>query len=205
MILVCVAALAAVGGAWWAVDALVLTPTTPDAASSADAWVQYVVDPKGLPRRDSGAAVQTLQELLARLLSDANFRDSFASALRRSTPEEQAAFREHVFDAFKPKLMADIRRYHELQGDARTAFLDERLVDFKRMEMLSRGAKIDKAAFADAAGDQAALLKLLLTKTTDEERALGAAYIRAAVARWNEIRQEPETLAAFEARLESRR
>src|SRR5262249_8782886 len=153
-----------------------------------EAWVEYVVDAKGLPRREPDAAARTLQDLLVRLLSDAAFRDSFASALRRSTPEEQAAFREHVFDAFKPRLMADIRRFDELQGDARTAFLDDRLIDFKRMEMLSRGTKIDKSAFAEAAGDQAALLKLLIAKTTDQERALGAAYIRAAAARWNELR-----------------
>lgn len=187
--------------AYWATDRWILAPPAPTDSSAAPVWIDYLVDERGLVRDDASRAAQRLNGLVRRLLADEPFRHDFAACLRRGSAEEQAAFREHVFDAFKPAILADVRRYHELGDDARTAFLDERLVAFKRLELLSRGSKIDRASWADAAGTQAELLKLLAAKTTDEERSLGAAYIRAAAERWNEIRHDPEQLAAFERRL----
>lgn len=199
-----VGVIAAAAALWWAIDRLVLTPPTPGPSAAATAWLDYTVSPRGLARLAPDAAVPVLESLLVRVLSDTPFRESFAAELRRASTEDQAAFREHVFDAFKPRLMADVRRYHDLEGDARDAFLDDRLIYFKRMELLSRGSKLDKSSIGDAAGEQAALIKLLLEKTTEEERSLGAAYIRAAALHWNEIRQDPDRLAAFEARLKTR-
>jgi hypothetical protein len=197
----CIAAIACAGATYWIVDRVVLAPATPTPSSPADVWLAYVVEPRGMARLKPEQATRYLEHLLVRLLSDEAFRNAFASGLRSGAAEEQGAFREHVFDAFKPKLMADIRRYDELKDDAaRTVFLDERLLDFKRMELLTGGSKIDKS-FADAAGGQAELIKLLLAKTTEEERSLGAAYIRAAVERWNEIKQDEAKRADFEKRL----
>lgn len=197
----CLVPLLLLGGAWWALNALILTPRAPGATDPAAAWVAYIVHDKGLVQLSAEERERFLKRHTQRWVSEPEYRDQFAVAVRRSTSEERAAFRTHLFDSIKPLVMVHIRSYHALAGDARAKFVDERIVEYNRMGSVIGSAKLDKAAFGDALPGSQELMQLLLTRTSDEERALGAAYFAALTARVTEIQNDPALKSEFERRI----
>lgn len=199
--LACASPLLLLGGLWWAVNAFLLTPGVPDDDASAEECARFIVHEKGLSRLDGDRRDRFLQHHLRRLVQDAALRDRFAAVLRRLTVEEQAAFRAHLFDAFKPHVLSDVRRFHDLQGERRGGYLDERIVEYNRVAAFLGGARIDKRAFGNALPDPSQMTELLLTKTTEEERELGLAYFGALAERVKQILADPELKREFEARI----
>jgi len=201
VVLACASPLLLLGGLWWAVNAFVLTPGVPDDDAPAEECVRFIVHEKGLPRLAGERRDRFLQHHLRRLVQDADLRDRFAAALRRLTHEQQAASRAHLFDAFKPHVLADVRRFHDLQGEPRRHYLDERIVEYNRVAAFLREARIDQRAFGDALPDPGQMTKLLLTKTTEQERELGLAYFAALAERIKQILADLELKREFEARI----
>jgi hypothetical protein len=199
--LACASPLLVLGGLWWAVNALLLTPGVPDDDASAEECVRFIVHEKGLSRLGDGRRDRFLQHHLRRLVQDAALRDRFAAVLRRLTVEEQAAFRAHLFDAFKPHVLRDVRRFHDLQGEPRRRYLDERIVEYNRVAAFLQEARIDKRAFGSALPDAGQMTKLLLTRTSEQERELGLAYFGALAERVKQILADPELKRELEARI----
>jgi hypothetical protein len=188
-------------GVWWLVNEFVLAPAVPGEDATAQQCVEFVAHAKGLPRLDSQQRIAFVEARMHQAVEDESFRESFVSALRRSTKEERAAFRANLFDALKPRVLRDVHRFHELREEARVAWLDERLVDYKRLEMLLRTIRIDKHAFDEDLADSRNLLNLIVAKTTASERSLCLAYLGALGQRATEILRRPELKEQFEQRL----
>jgi len=201
VLLGCAAPVVILAGVWWLVTEVLLVPSVPDASTPPDEVVQYITHPKGLPRLDPARVEAFLYAQVHRLLADADFRDRFLSAVRSSSPEEQSAFRAHLFDAFKPIFMRDVHRFHELDGVARREYLDERIVAYNRMSAYAGRVAIRPDAIHGLAPSQNQLLELLTERTTEQERRLGSAYYAALQARVLEILADPELKAAFETRI----
>jgi len=201
LVLACAAPVLVLAGLWLLVTEVLLVPAVPDATTPPDQVAQFIIHEKGLPRlsREKCDAVLKLQ--ISRLVRDEPFRNRFAAEYRVSSPEEQKAFREHLFDAFKPLVMEDIRRFHELPEPARRGYLDERIVTYNRLSKLLSSVQIDKNIAGSPADTQADLLTTLLQKTTEEERQAGIAYAQALAVRVAAILADPELKAEFEARI----
>lgn len=199
--LACAAPVLLLALVWWLVTDVILVPSIPQATTPPEQVVEFITHPKGLPWLAQARAETFLYEQVRRLLSDASFRDRFLSALRTASPDEQAAFRAHLFDAFKPIFMRDVHRFHELTGEQRRAYLDERIVAYNRMAAYAGRVEIRPDAIHGLAPSQSQLLELLTQRTTEQERQLAAAYQAALQARVLEILADPELKADFEARI----
>lgn len=199
----CAAPLLLLGAAWWTIDRFVLTPPRPTLASTADEFVRFLVDAKGLPKLRQAEREALIELHLRKWLAQEDYRSGFASALRRCSDEEREAFKTHTFDAVKPIIMRDVRRFHELDGEARRTFVDERIVEYHRMASILRGAKVDKSAFGDSLPSSNEVGQLVLAKTTEEERVLGQAFFAALAARQVEIQADEALNAEFLRRIEA--
>lgn len=199
-ILACASPLLVLGGAWWAVDSYLLTPLLPSAADPPEAHVRFLSDPRGLPRLRGRRLEQFLDQQTSRLQTDAVFREQLAAALRRSPPETQEAARQHLLEAFKPRVLADIRRYHELSGAERTAYLDGRIVHYTRLVAALRAGSSEESQRAARAllPDREQLSRLLLSVTSQEERSMGLAFLTAYQARVQQILADPELKRSLE-------
>lgn len=189
------------GIGWWILDAVVLSPSAPGPGAAAEQCVAFIAHPKGLARLDRGAREEFVDAQFRRLVEQPSFGPELAGALRRSTREEQEGFRNNLFDVFKPRILEDARRLHELPRDQRQAFLDAKLIDFKKSERLLRAVNISKGALGGAMVDEAGALRMIQSKITDEERALGIAYFKAMAERAQEILADPDLKAQFEKTL----
>lgn len=199
--LACAAPVLVLGGLWLLVTLVLMVPGVPEASAPPDEVVRFIVHEKGLPRLDRPRCEAFLQQQVLRLVRDEPYRGRFAAEYRVSSPEEQRAFREHLFDAFKPLVMDDIRRFHELPETARPAYLDERIVAYNRLSKLLSNAQVDKSIAGAPADAQADLLSTLMQKTTEQERQMGMAYAQALAGRVAVILADPELKAEFEARI----
>jgi hypothetical protein len=198
----CAAPVVVLGGLWLLVTCVLLVPPVPDASTPPDRVVRFIVHDKGLPRVKSQRCEELLAEQLRRLREDDGFRAGFLTAYRTASPEEQKAFREHLFDAFKPVVMRDIRRFHELTGSARQEYLDERIVAYNQMAAF--WGNVREKGIRDDVGPTPSkdeMLGTLLQKTTEEERQLGSGYVRAIAVRVAEIQADPDLKRQFEDRI----
>jgi hypothetical protein len=199
--LACAAPVLALGAVWLLVTQVLMLPAVPDQSTPADRVAQFIMHPKGLPRLDPGPCEAFLQQQARRLVQDEPFRRRFLAEYRVSSLEEQKAFREHLFDAFKPLVMRDIRTFHELSPPQHRAYLDDRIVAYNRMNSLWGQARIGKSDLGPAAPGPDELLGLLLQKTTEQERQMGMAYAAALQARVSQILADPELKQEFETRI----
>ena len=199
--LACASPVVLLAGLWWFVSAVVLVPAVPGEDAGAQACVEFVAHERGLPRLDQERQTALIETQMRRLVEEEGFREGFVSALRRSSSEDLAAFRAHLFEALKPRVLFDVRKFHELPDESRRPWLDERLVDYKRLERLLRSIRIDKDALGTAFTDARSWLGLVLAKTTEDERELGVSYFSALARRAEEILQEPDLKRQFEQRL----
>lgn len=203
--LLCAVPVLLLGAAWWAVDAFVLAPPRPTATSDPAAYVRYMEDPRGLPRLRGEALEAFLQGLLKRLSEDDRFQSEFLLAMRSRPPDQQEALRENVFDAFRPRFDADVKRYHEAVDETeREAFLDDRIVYYTRIERMFRG-KGDRASAAAALPDPKETLTLVMRKMSQAEIARGVAYLGAMAERVGEINKDAGLKASIDARVAQRR
>jgi len=178
-----------------------MVPAVPDGAAPPAQVVQYIMHAKGLPRLGRERREAFLTEQMTRLIEDERFRERFAMEYRVSSPDQQKAFREHLFDAFKPIVMDDIRGYHETSPELRQDYLDQRIVEYNRMAKMLSNVEVDPEIAGPQDGNRTEMLALLLQKTTEQERELGLAYAAALRARVLEILADPALKAGFEARI----
>lgn len=201
LVLACVAPLALLGGVWWLIAEVILAPGMPNERSAPEDCVAYIVHDKGLRRLSPAAQETFIREQLARWLAQPAYRERFAAALRRSTSDEQKAFRSTLFDVFKPHIMADAERYHAAAAESRRAFLDERIVEYNRMGRVLRAGRMEKSAFGDALPSPREMMDLVIEKTTQQERDMAQAFFNAMGSRIAEILSDDALKADFEARI----
>ncbi len=193
-------------GAWWWVDRFLLAPPVPTDATPAEQCVGFICNAKGLPRLRGDAAERYLQWQARRFVADPHYARRFVAASHTAPPEERQAFREHLFDAFKPLLMRDVRRCESLEGPRRDAFIDDRIVEYNRiLRVIDRspvGQEIRQANVAPMSdSEKLAMLQMVLSRTTDEERARAQRYGALLGARIAEILADAELKAEFERRI----
>jgi len=201
LVAACVAPVVLLAGVWWLVTQVLMVPRVPGPTTPAEQVVQFIAHPQGLPRLDAARSEALLEQQVRRLVEDAAFRARFLAEFRSSSPDEQTAFRSHLFDAFKPVFMRDARHFHELDAADRRAYLDERIVAYNRLSAYAGKTAISPDAVRGLAPTPEQLLQMLTQRTTEEERQLGGAYYAALQARVVEILGDPELKADFEARI----
>lgn len=185
-------------GVWLLLDEVVFVPGEPGATASAADVVAYIIDDKGLPRMSSPRVQPFFEAQSVRMAKEPAFREQFLSTYRTSSPEERTAFRTHLFDILKPMIMRDVEQFHALKEQERDAFLNERYVDRKRLEILWAGIRVEKSA-ADAA-DLQRVQEMITTRVSPEELSAALDYIKAFGKRQLEIESDP----ALRERLEER-
>jgi hypothetical protein len=188
------------GGAWWLVNRFVLAPRAPGPDATPDEVIQFVANEKGLPRLGPTNGKALLDRLATHMAADAPFRERLVAALRRESLDVQQAFRSNVFQTIKPALLSDIRRYHEIPGEQRGEFLDQRVVEYQRLAGAFRSSGAG-GSLRDLLPDREELLRMLIANTTDEERDLGSAYVTAYLARVQQIRADPQLQEQFNQRV----
>ena len=201
LIAACVAPVIILAGAWWVVNTFVLAPAIPGPSATPDELVEFVIHDKGLPRLDQDERLTFLTKQAKRIATDKGLSDRFARALRTASPEEQLAFRSHLFDTFKPLFLGDARRFLKLEPEAQQAYLDERIVAYNRLSITRGEVAIDPDALGSALPNSTEALQMVMEKTTEEERQTIMAYGVALRARVEEILGDPELKAEFEARI----
>ncbi len=201
VVLACAAPVFVLGAVWLLVTRVLMVPAVPGSDTLPDQVVQFIMHEQGLPRLSRERCDAVLKQQIHRLIEDAKFRDRFAREYRVSSPEQQRAFREHVFDAFKPVVMADINGYHLLDDAERREYLDGRIVEYNRMATILANIQVNASAAGLGGGEKAEMLGLLLTKTTEHDRELGFAYIQAIQVRVVEILADPELEEQIRARI----
>ncbi|GEM_PF-1629146 len=202
LLLACLIPPAALAGLWLLITRL-LTPPVPGGNTPADQVAQFIMHQRGLPRLNRAEREAFLGQQIGRLIQDGRFRERFAAEYRVSSPEEQKAFREHLFDAFKPIVMDDVRAYHALEATLRQQYLDERIVAYNRLSKLLSQVQVDRAALGSGVPSQSELLAILMERTTEQERDLATAYIQALAERVAEILANPDLKKRIEARIEA--
>ncbi|MBL8880227.1 MAG: hypothetical protein JNG88_14005 [Phycisphaerales bacterium] len=197
----CIAPLLVLGGAWWLIAEVLLAPGIPTEASPPEDCVAYVVHDKGLRRLSPAEQEKFVRGQMARWLAQPAYREQFAAALRRSTADEQQAFRSNLFDVFKPHIMRDVAKFHATSGDGRRAFLDDRIIEYNRMGRVLRAGRVDKSAFGDALPSPKEMMDLIIVKTTQQERDQAQAFFTAMGGRIAEILADEPLKTEFEAKI----
>lgn len=195
------APLVALAATWWLLSNVLLAPAVPDDHTPAAEVVAFLAHDKGLPRLTDAERDALIRRHLRRWSTDAHYRYEFATAVRRSTTEERTAFRRHVFDAFKPLVLTDVRQYHAANSESQQVYLDDRIVAYNRMTRALGGAGVDRAALGDALPSSTDLMNLVLARTSEEERSLATAYLTALGRRIEQIVADPALRQEFEARI----
>jgi hypothetical protein len=188
------------GACLWIVRA-VLTPSRISASTPAQGCLDYIVSERGLPTLSPPERESVLELLLSRLAREPELAQQMATALRRSTSEEQKAFKANLYDAIKPRIIANARRYRDLPPPQREPFLDEKVVEFKKTEGLLRSIKLDMNALGGGAGDAQAVFNLVTQRTSAEEIAVIKAFLEAAAVRTAQIMADEELRAEFEKKI----
>lgn len=201
LIVACAAPVLALAGIWLLVTQVLLVPRTPDESTPPDVVARYIIHEKGLTQLKGPRCETFLQQQIRRLIRDEPFRKRFLAEYRTASPEEQKAFRTHLFDAFKPLVMRDIRMFQELPEPARQEYLDERIVAYNRMNAFVGDVRISKHDLGPAAPGSEEMLQFLMQKTTEEERQAGMAYAAALAVRVQQILAAPELKATMETRI----
>ena len=204
LILACLAPVLLAGGVYLIVTQVLLVPAVPDAATPPDRLLRFIVHEKGLPRLRGEKCETFLQQQIQRLVRDEGLRNRFLAEYRTANPEEQKAFREHLFDAIKPIVMRDIHAYQAMPEAGRPAYLDERIVTYNRMNAFWGDVRISKNDLGPGQPGPDELLGMLTQKTTEAERQSGVAYGAALHARVLQILADPALKAEFEARITGR-
>lgn len=197
----CAGPVLVLGGVWLLVTQVLMVPAVPDQTTPPDRVAQFIMHEKGLPRLDGQRREAFLEQQIRRLVREEAFRGRFLAEYRTATPEQQAAFGEHLFDAIKPLVMRDVRRFEDLSGPARRDYLDQRIVAYNRMTAFWGEVRIGERDLGAGALTPAEMLRLLLNKTTEEERQAGIVYGQALGARVEEILADPALRQEFEARI----
>lgn len=198
----CVAPLALLAGAWWFVANVLLAPSIPGDSTPADACVEFLAHPKGLPRLSQADKESLLQRLTVRCARDPEFLNAALVALRRSEPDVQSQLKNNLFATLKPTLMRDVDRFAALDPQAKAAFIDERIVAYNRMNAFAGQMRPDKAVVgAMPKSDPRELMAWLFANTTESERERGGVYMEALGARIAIINADPALRATFEARI----
>lgn len=197
----CIAPLIVLGGAWWLIAEVILVPGMPNEASPPEDCVAYVAHDKGLRRLTADEQEKFVRGQLSRWLGQTAYREQFAAALRRSTADEQKAFRSNLFDVFKPHVMRDVAKFHTTMGDARRAFLDDRIIEYNRMGRVLRAGRVDKSAFGDALPNPKEMMELVVAKTTQQERDQAQTFFTALGGRIAEILADEPLKKEFEAKI----
>lgn len=197
-----VAPVLVLGGIWLLVTQVLMVPGVPGPGAAPDEVAQFIMHEKGLPRLSRARTEEFLEAQVRQMVQREGFLDRFMAEYRTASPEQQSAFRSHLFDAFKPVVMADIREHEVLtEAGERQAFLDERIVAYNRLARFWGNTTISKGMLGPGALSPQETLDFLLNKTTEEERQSGIAYAQALRARVEEILADPELKAEFEARI----
>jgi hypothetical protein len=193
-------------GAWWWVNSFLLAPAVPTDRTPADQCVSFICHEKGLPRLRGEESQRFLEWQARRFIRDPEYARRFVAASHSAAPEERQAFREHLFDAFKPLLMSDVRRCERLESAERAAFIDERIVEYNRIvrvleqSAVGQGArKMNAGAMSDS--DKLAMLQMALSRTTEDERERAQRYASVLGARIGQILADAELRAEFERRI----
>ncbi len=196
-----VAPVVVLAGVWWLVTQVLMVPGVPGPDAPPDQVMLFIMHERGLPRLSQERAEKFLEQQVPLLVQREGFLDRFLAEYRTASPEQQKAFRTHLFDVFKPVVMRDIRQHEGLTGAERQAFLDERIVVYNRLAQLWGNTTISKGMLGSGALTPQETLQFLLDKTTEEERQAGVAYAQALRVRVEGILADPELKAEFEARI----
>lgn len=203
----CLAPLTVLGGAWWAVDAL-LTPAVPGPDAPAAQWAEFIAHERGLPRQPPEQRLALLQSLLGRFGREAGWGEALAAALRRLPLEQQMDVRRHVFDAVRHAALRDIGTWQALGGAAAVSYLDDRIVEYNRLLRLlgpgrapGAGRGVGAAGLEGLVPDRAALAQFIASGTSERERAAARAYADALARRVEEILADPQLRATIEAKI----
>lgn len=189
------------GALWWLTTEVWLLPARPTAETPAHAVFAYIAHPKGMMRLGTPEQEAFLRVQAERLARDEPFRTRFAAEFRVSSPDERTAFTHNLFDTLKTIIMSDVRAYHVLTPAERATFIDEHIVKYRRLSKMVETVKVDPELLGSRDELKGEMLGLLLGRTTDAERQLGAAYFQALAARVQEILADPRLTADFEARI----
>lgn len=200
IVLACVAPLVLLAGAWWYVNAVLLVPPVPTAQSDAESTIDYYISDKGLPRMEPAAAWKFLFSQMHALSTDEARKQSFVTALRRRSAEEQEAFGNAVVDVVLPRMMGDARAFVALTGE-KEPFLDGRLIEYARLESMIQSLRVDRGQRGGLKLDDQMLKKLLTEKTSDEDRGRGQVYLKALASRFGEIVADEELKAKYEQQM----
>lgn len=201
IVLACASPVVLLAAAWWYVNAVLLVPAVPTEKTDAETTIDFYVDAKGLHRLEPDAAWKFLFGQMHALSTDDAKKQGFVTALRRRSPDEQEAFGRAIFDIVLPRMMDDARRFAALTGE-KEPFLDGRLIEYARLESMLRSLKPDRGQRGGLRLDQQLLQKLILEKTSEEDRVRGQAYITALGARFNEILADEELKAKYEKQMQ---
>lgn len=195
-----VAPLLLLGAAWLAVDRLILAPPVPGPEAQAAEVVGFVAHARGLPRLDRQQAVEFLQAQAGRLAREAEFRSAVLAALNRSPAEARAAFEGNLIDVLKPLVMADVYRYKGTPPERQRDFLDDRIVAYNSTAGAYQSA-FNKELPTDGLFSRERLMRLLLSKTTEQERNDALVFGQAYGARVEAIVADPTLKRDFEQRI----
>lgn len=197
----CVGPLLLLGGAWWLLRDVILSPGVPDDRTSGARAFAFIVHERGLPRLSQARTEALLQLQIRRMARESDFREQFLSAYRTATEDEQTAFRSHLFDAFKPIVMRDVREFQSIAPQDRPRHLEDKVVEYNRLAAMWGNVRIGKDALGAGAPSATKMLTLLMEKTTEEERRLGAEYFQAYAECVREILADEPRKKAVEERI----
>lgn len=194
----CVAPLFLAGLLWLLVNRILLAPSFPGPTAAAAQFYEFMADERGLPRLSASDRMKFVETIATRAAKDPKFTDDFLAAMKESAKDQQARLRSNLVNAFLDTTLSEVRRYNALSAAEQPAFLDDRIVEHKRDELLFRRIHIDKEAISSEKGD---LLQMVLTRTTDAERQMAMAYAGAMQARVREILDDDNLKKKFEERV----
>lgn len=196
-----IAPLLVAGGLYWIVNTVVLAPATPGATTDGPSLARFVIHERGLPRLSAVQAQRVLTQQAARLAENETLRERFLATVRTSSPNEQAAFREHLLGVFKPLLMRHVDEFFELTGPQRQEYLDRRIVEYNRLSAAVGKTELNSDALKALAPSKTELLTWVTTNTTADERERAGTYGAAIAARVEAILADPELKEEFERRI----
>jgi hypothetical protein len=188
---------------WFAVSNWLLAPAIPDATTPPDQLVAFIIHEQGLPRLGAAEAERVLRTQVARLAADDQLSKNFLRFVRISSPEDQKAFRENLFDVVLHMLLADADAYESTAGPARGKTLDAAIVKYNKIARGLSGQKdkIDSNVAKGIFGSEKDMVPLAFSRTNGEQRAKLMRFSAALQSRVAEILADPDLTADFEARI----
>lgn len=179
------------GAGWWGYFRFTTVPAPELAKAAPVQVVEFFGDARGLARMPVDAREQYLVSTY-RQFSQGEARQQFIQSMNRMSSSERQVFYDAVFDITHVRVVEMAKEYNSLPMAQRGAYVDQAIQKIEKMrEELGGGSRensVGEPLKADLPTSSDEMMKILVTRTSGQERADAKPFVDRMALRYKEMK-----------------